>query len=491
MVQMRDALNLSIGRQQAFVSIAVLMAAVGSPLGAALADRRGRKVGLGCNAVLFVITALMLAFAKSWGLLIVARAGIGLTVGSAAAITPMYLAECVASDHRGAVVATYNLFVNGGQLIAALIGTAFATNRNGWRFMLGLASIPAAIQFLAVLFVLPESPLWLQQKVHRLELLAQQRAEVQKLNEDEPGSSSSSGGSASGVQSSSSSSSASSASAVSSSSSSPLPAMRMWLQKIRELMASSSTTTNAGVTARHALLIGCFLQFVQQASGVNTVMYYTGPLLADAGFASQNAIRLNSLVASFNFMFAFLGVFLMGRFSRRAVALGSLCGVAYSLLLLVVSFHMKWNLLSVAGLCLYLACFASGMGPAPWTINAEIYPPQFRAAGAAASTTVNWVTNFAVSASFLSLAKATSTAVTFALYALVAFSGLGVLYMYLPETRAIALTHALQESQPQPAPVQQLVTARIRPTAPATPSKPNQEHSTPAKPSAQAAVADV
>lgn len=33
----------------------------------------------------------------------------------------------------------------------------------------------------------------------------------------------------------------------------------------------------------------------------------------------------------------------------------------------------------VAGLLLYLAAFAPGMGTVPWAVNAEIYPLQVRA----------------------------------------------------------------------------------------------------------------
>ena len=37
--------------------------------------------------------------------------------------------------------------------------------------------------------------------------------------------------------------------------------------------------------------------------------------------------------------------------------------------------------LSTAGMVIYLVFFAPGMGPMPWTINAEIYPSWARSAG--------------------------------------------------------------------------------------------------------------
>ncbi|VDN09646.1 unnamed protein product [Dibothriocephalus latus] len=50
--------------------------------------------------------------------------------------------------------------------------------------------------------------------------------------------------------------------------------------------------------------------------------------------------------------------------------------------------------LAVLGLILYLAFFAPGMGPLPWTINAELYPPWARNTGVAMATSANWVANF-------------------------------------------------------------------------------------------------
>ena len=62
-----------------------------------------------------------------------------------------------------------------------------------------------------------------------------------------------------------------------------------------------------------------------------------------------------------------------------------------------------YSWLIILGLVLYLLCFASGMGPMPWTINSEIYPQWGRAAGNSASTTTNWLFNLLVSMTFLTL----------------------------------------------------------------------------------------
>lgn len=60
---------------------------------------------------------------------------------------------------------------------------------------------------------------------------------------------------------------------------------------------------------------------------------------------------------------------------------------------------------ALAALVLYLAFFAPGMGPMPWTINAEIYPLDVRAVCIGASSATNWVANFVVAMTFLSLVE--------------------------------------------------------------------------------------
>ena len=78
-----------------------------------------------------------------------------------------------------------------------------------------------------------------------------------------------------------------------------------------------------------------------------------------------------------------------------------------------VSGHRKWYFnscpnnhlapLTIVALFLYIAFFAPGMGPLPWTINSEIYPTWARSTAIAIATTTNWVCNLIVSMSFLTL----------------------------------------------------------------------------------------
>ena len=95
--------------------------------------------------------------------------------------------------------------------------------------------------------------------------------------------------------------------------------------------------------------------------------------------------------------------------------------------------------LAVVCLFVYLAFFAPGMGPIPWTVNSEIYPTWARGFGVSMSTTVNWVFNLIVSFTFLSLLDAITPAVGFLLIAGFAVLSLIFIFLLLPETKKKSL----------------------------------------------------
>ena len=80
------------------------------------------------------------------------------------------------------------------------------------------------------------------------------------------------------------------------------------------------------------------------------------------------------------------------------------------------------------------------MGPVPWTVNAEIYPQSCRGMGMATSTSVNWISNYVVSLTFLSLLEALGGAGGFMFYAGFGVLGFIVIYLILPETKGLFST---------------------------------------------------
>lgn len=75
----------------------------------------------------------------------------------------------------------------------------------------------------------------------------------------------------------------------------------------------------------------------------------------------------------------------------------------------------------------------------PWTINSEIFPLWCRGVCYSTTTSFNWLFNFLVSLTFLSLSKAATKQGAFWIYA--SFGAVGFVYFYfnLPETKGKSL----------------------------------------------------
>ena len=142
------------------VSLALLGAFFGSLIAGPLSDGLGPKPIIIVADVLFAGGSFIMAFAETIPVLFVGRFVVGLAVGVASMVTPVYLSEVSPNQRRGAVVTCFVLAITIGQLTAS--GVALACGRN-WRLMLGIAAAPAIIQFI-LMFFLPESQRWLAKK---------------------------------------------------------------------------------------------------------------------------------------------------------------------------------------------------------------------------------------------------------------------------------------------------------------------------------------
>jgi MFS family permease len=104
--------------------------------------------------------------------------------------------------------------------------------------------------------------------------------------------------------------------------------------------------------------------------------------------------------------------------------------------LLGLSFIGSWNSqLTLLFMVAYIAAFAGGLGPVFWVLVGELFPPRAKASGSSAATTVNWMSNFLVSQSFLPVANAIGQGQTFLVFAAVCVLGVLFVGRYIPETK--------------------------------------------------------
>jgi len=146
------------------VSIALIGAAIGALFSGSLSDKIGRKNVILIADALFTVGAIIMAAAPTIAVLMVGRLIIGLGVGMASQIVPLYLSEVAPVEIRGKLVAFNVATITIAQLMASTLAYLI---RPHWRIMLGLAGVPSLVQMIGMFFM-PESPRWLG-KVGRIE----------------------------------------------------------------------------------------------------------------------------------------------------------------------------------------------------------------------------------------------------------------------------------------------------------------------------------
>nr|XP_043627582.1 inositol transporter 1-like isoform X1 [Erigeron canadensis] len=404
-----EAVEKSSLLQETIVSMALVGAMIGAAAGGWINDAYGRKRATLLADVVFAVGSLVMAAAPDPYVLILGRLLVGLGVGVASVTAPMYIAEAAPSEIRGGLVSTNVLMITGGQFLSYLVNLAFTEVPGTWRWMLGVAAVPAIIQFFLML-LLPESPRWLYMKKSKSDAIVvlSKIYDPYRLDEELD----------------------QLANALEEENQRKIAISYLDVFRIKEI--------------RLAFIAGAGLQAFQQFTGINTVMYYSPTIVQMAGFSSnQLALLLSLIVALMNAAGTIVGINLIDHFGRRKLALSSLFGVILSLILLSAAFFLEssgvanvgW--MAVLGLALYIACFAPGMGPVPWTVNSEIYPESYRGICSGMSATVNWISNLIVAQSFLSVADAVGTDWTFLILAFIAVLAFGFVFMFVPETKGL------------------------------------------------------
>jgi sugar porter (SP) family MFS transporter len=384
------------------VSSVLWGAVLGAAGGGFLADRLGRRPSLILLGTLFGIGAVGSALSPSVPWLVASRVVVGVAIGAASFITPLYISEVSPPDSRGGLVSLNQLAITFGILVSYLVDSALASS-GAWRWMLGLAAVPALLLGTGMAF-LPESPRWLvargQADLARRVLercrggrdVGPEMEEIKRVLDQPVGS---------------------------------------WAELFRPRL-------------RVALVVGVGLGVFQQVTGINTVIYYAPTICQAAGFESApSAILATVGVGVINVVMTVVSLSLIDRVGRRPLLLASLAGMVLSLGVLAVAFggpesaSLAW--VTVVGLMLYVGSFAVGLGPVFWLLISEIYPLRVRGKAMAAATLANWGSNLLVALTFLSLVQALGSAGAFWLYAAVGVAAWLFSYFLVPETRGRSL----------------------------------------------------
>jgi MFS transporter, SP family, galactose:H+ symporter len=394
---------LSTFQEEVVVSAVLLGAMVGAAFGGKLADALGRRKLLIYVAILFVIGAIGTALAPTPTWLALGRVVVGAAIGIASFTAPLFISEVSPAPVRGKLVSLNQLMVTIGIVVSYLADYGLA-NKEAWRWMFGLAAIPALILLIGLFFV-PESPRWLMSRSREEEA----RAVLQRIRESNDVSA-----------------------------------------ELAEIQADLNQQEGSwhellSPSLRRPLIIGIGLAIFQQFTGINTVIYYAPTIFQLAGLHSASAAILATVgVGAVNVLLTILALRLLDRVGRRPLLLYGLVGMVISLGVLGAAFLFSslssiiaW--LAVISLAVYVACFAIGLGPVFWLLISEIYPQKIRGRAMSVATVMIWASNLIVALTFLSLLHSLGRSATFWLYAVIGIAAWFFAYRLVPETKGRTL----------------------------------------------------
>ncbi|SPO22525.1 related to myo-inositol transporter [Ustilago trichophora] len=467
--------ELSEGEQELIVSATTVGAIFGSIIAGRMADWLGRKKVMVASGVLFLLGALEQAASQVLKELVLGRVLVGLGVGMASMVVPTYLAEVAPTNVRGRIVGINSLLVTGGQVIAYLIDAAFYNLPHGWRWMVLAGGIPAIFQLVGMIY-LDESPRWLVAKgrIIRARRVLQRiypHASVRMIDNEidriarsmdgatqredvDPDAAPSidrrteeDGNTGSDLQ-----------TTFDRIAAAPAQLTSSARQRTTQVKSKLNMLLH-DPTHRRALLIACGLQFFQQATGFNSLMYFSSRLLLMANFtANPNAAALSIAVA--NFIGTMIAMRYIDGWGRRKLLLYTTAAMACFLSLVAIGFSQidlgpvsgtpseswqtsitsAWPYWTLIFMVLFTLSYALGLGIIPWLIQSEIFSGQVRGLGAGLATATNWSTNLLVSATFLHMVKLIKPQGCFGVFSVVSALSCGFTYWQLPEMAGVSLS---------------------------------------------------
>ncbi|PCG94524.1 Major facilitator superfamily domain, general substrate transporter [Penicillium occitanis (nom. inval.)] len=378
----RDATgNLTITSSQSSAIVSILSAGTFfGALGAApMGDFVGRRWGLIASTGVFSLGVALQTAATAIPLFLAGRFFAGFGVGLISALIPLYQSETAPKWIRGFIVGSYQFAITVGLLLAAVVNNATHTRDDS-----GSYRIPIAVQFawaivlVVGMLLLPETPRYLiKQDNHQAAIRS--LARLRRLPESDPA----------------------------------------LLEELAEIQANHEYELRVGSASYiecfkgslgKRLMTGCFLQALQQLTGINFIFYYGTQFFRNSGFNNEFVISL--ITSCVNVGSTIPGLYAIDKWGRRPVLLTGAIGMTVSQLLVAVlgttttSQDAVGNIIvhnhaaqkaAIAFICIYIFFFAASWGPIAWVVTGEIFPLKVRAKSLSMTTATNWLLNWALS----------------------------------------------------------------------------------------------
>ena len=416
-------------------SSALLGCIIGSAISGLMAGKLGRKKSLFVAGICFFLSAAgsyypeFLFFEKGvptrslWVAFNLYRVLGGVGVGMASAICPMYIAEIAPANKRGKLVSWNQFAIIFGQLVVyfvnlVILGDHIAPKMEslsqglnqivnmpelagdgnwsittGWRLMFGSECVPAGLFTLLILLV-PETPRYLAMTGKDDKALHV----LSRIN------------------------GASKAQEI--------------LTEIKSTVAEKKEKllTYGWVV----IFVGIMLSVFQQIVGINAVLYYAPRIFESMGMG--NPMTQTVLMGVVNISFTLVAIFTVEKLGRKPLLIIGSLGMALGALGVALADVLPNlpGIIGVISVMVYSASFMFSWGPICWVLISEIFPNTIRGAAVAIAVAFQWISNFAVSSTFVPL-YTWSPAFTYGLYCFFCIVAAIFVWKMVPETKGKTL----------------------------------------------------
>jgi sugar porter (SP) family MFS transporter len=333
----------------------------------------GRKWTIMLGGISFMVGVAMETVAGNIATLYLGRVVAGAGVGFMSCCVPLYIAETAKTSIRGRLIAVYQFMITIGIFIATCVNSLilkFYGESHGdseWRLAFGLQFVPCALMLLSLLF-LPFSPRWLAyvgRDKEALAVVAQLRGKPDTAE-------------------------------------SVLEEYEEIVTAVNEEKAIGEGTwveLFIDPAVRYRTFLAISLQFLQQWTGINIILYFGSDLYAALGFSEDMSnIGFPLINNAVNMISTLPGMWLIEVIGRKLLMVVGGLGMAVSLALVCVFGEVgdsqgtldRLGIGAITFILVFTVFFAATWGPVVWVYQSEIFPLRHRAKGTSAGTVSNW-----------------------------------------------------------------------------------------------------
>ncbi|CAK0908602.1 unnamed protein product [Prorocentrum cordatum] len=191
---------------------------------------------------------------------------------------------------------------------------------------------------------------------------------------------------------------------------------------------------------RWLALIGAGIAFFSQATGIESIMFYSNVILKEGGLDRDMMLLATLIMGCFKLAAIMVQGCIVDITGRRPLLIISSLGMASCMITLGLSFEFSLGVyFKVLPITFFAVLFSLGYGPLVYTIGAELYPTACRAKGLTLTMGTARVMAAIVALTFLSLSAVLSMGGAFIFYGCWGVVGAVFVLLLVPETTGKSL----------------------------------------------------